>query len=433
MFGNIGFNTWLFSILYVGDINMIVFRVISLTLILIGVFMSVFVTIMARKNNNKPKKRKDGHNFCVLIPARYESRVIEGLLKSIKNQTYKINMSDVYVVIESKKDETFNICKKHGATVFVRKKLHLKRKGYALDEVVKHILSLNKNYDAYFIFDADNVLDENYFKNMIPVFDMGYDLATGYRNCKNGNDSVVAAASTLTFSLVNEVFNESKNRKTRNITFSGTGFYIRGYLIEKWHGYPFHSLTEDYELSSYATLNNLTTYYNTKSIFYDEQPLKFKNTINQRIRWIRGYFDVRRMYQKKMILSLDKNDKNFGSKLDESFGIIPYIFMVLGLLVWFLSIVFLIVYNLFLNKEVLKTHVFELVLYFLILYFSLLVMTLTIVIIEGNKIDLSLKTKIKVLFYNPIFMISYVPCAFKALTAKEVKWIKVEHGKKLKK
>lgn len=408
---------------------MLMFRVISLTLIFIGALMAVSVTLIARKNNNKPKRRKDGHNFCVLIPARYESKVIEGLLKSIKNQTHKVKMTDVYVVVESEKDETVNICKKYNATVFIRKELHLKRKGYALDEVVKYILSGKKRYDAYFIFDADNVLDKDYFKNMIPVFDKGYDLATGYRNCKNGNDSVVAASSALTFSLVNEVFNDSKNRKTRNITFSGTGFYIRGYLIEKWQGYPFHTLTEDYELSSYATLNNLTTYYNTKSVFYDEQPVKFKNTINQRIRWIRGYFDVRRMYQKKMLSSLDRKDPNFGSKLDESFGIIPYIFMVVGLLVWFLSIIFFIVYNLFLNKEVLRTHVLELLIYFVILYLALFIMTLVIVIIEGNKIDLSLKTKIKVLFYNPIFMISYVPCAIKALTAKEVKWTKVEHGK----
>lgn len=408
---------------------MLVFRVISLTFIFIGALMAGLVTLIARKNNNKPKRRKDGHNFCVLIPARYESKVIEGLLKSIKNQTHKVKMTDVYVVVESEKDQTVNICKKYNATVFIRKELHLKRKGYALDEVVKYILSGKKRYDAYFIFDADNVLDKDYFKNMIPVFDKGYDLATGYRNCKNGNDSVVAASSALTFSLVNEVFNDNKNKQTRNITFSGTGFYIRGYLIEKWQGYPFHTLTEDYELSSYATLNNLTTYYNTKSVFYDEQPVKFKNTINQRIRWIRGYFDVRRMYQKKMLLSLDRKDRNFGSKLDESFGIIPYIFMVVGLLVWFLSIIFFIVYNLFLNKEILRTHVFELLIYFIILYLTLFIMTLVIVIIEGNKIDLSLKTKIKVLFYNPIFMISYVPCAIKALTAKEVKWTKVEHGK----
>ena len=41
----------------------------------------------------------------------------------------------------------------------------------------------------------------------------------------------------------------------------------------------------------------------------------------------------------------NKNDKNNGSKIDESVGILPYIFMVLGLTTWFLSLIFFIVYN----------------------------------------------------------------------------------------
>ena len=407
---------------------MIIFRFISLILILIGFIIMVIVNIMSRKNNNKPIKRMEDHNFCFLVPARYESKVIEGLLISLKKQTFKINMKDVYVIVESKKDETINICKKYNASVIIRKHLELQRKGYALDEAVKQILKSKKHYDAYFIFDADNVLDKNYLKNMIPIFDLGYDMATGYRNCKNGNKSVIAASSALTFSLVNTVFNDKKNKETRNITFSGTGFYIRGSLIEKWKGYPFHTLTEDYELSSYATLNNLTTYYNTNSVFYDEQPVKFKDTINQRIRWIRGYFDVRRMYNKKMFKALDKNDKNYGSKLDEAIGIVPYIFMVVGLVIWFLSLIFFITYNLLLHNNVWKRHLLELIIFMLFVYFVLFIMTLVIVMLEGNKIDLTLKSKIKVLFFNPIFMISYVPCAIKALTLKEVKWTRVEHG-----
>lgn len=406
---------------------MIVFRLISLTLIFMGAFMSIIISLIAKKNNNKPVKKKREHKFCVLIPARYESKVIEDLLVSIKNQSFKINMKDVYVVVESKEDETVNICKKYNATIFIRKKLDLKRKGYALDEVVKYILSCNKSYDAYFIFDADNVLDKDYFKNMIPVFDKGYDLACGYRNCKNGNKSVVAAASTLTFSLVNTVFNGKKNNETRNITFSGTGFYISGYLIEKWRGYPFHTLTEDYELSSYATLNNLTTYYNVNSIFYDEQPTKFKNTINQRIRWIRGYFDVRRKYTKKMFKALDKNNPNNGSKIDESFGIMPYIFMVVGLIIWFLGCIFYITYNFLLGNKKWLLNLTELGIFLTIIYFTLMIMTFVMLMLEGKKIDLNFKTKIKVLFYNPIFMITYVPCAIKALTAKEVSWTRVEH------
>jgi len=46
-----------------------------------------------------------------------------------------------------------------------------------------------------------------------------------------------------------------------------------------------------------------------------------------------------------------------------------------------------------------------------------------------DKIDINNKNKIKTLFINPIFMISYVPCAIKALTSKNVKWTRVEHGK----
>ncbi len=407
---------------------MITIRIISALFILTGLIMMFTCFFLTRKNNNLPKKSLAGHNFCFLIPARYESSVIEGLLISIKNQSVKVNMSDVYVIVESLKDETVNICKKYNATVFLRKKLNLQRKGYALDEAVKYILN-TKSYDAYFIFDADNILDKNYLKNMIPVFDKGYDLASGYRNCKNGNESVVAASSALTFSLVNTVFNSIKNKKTKNITFSGTGFYIRGEIIDELKGYPFNSLTEDYELSSYAILNNLTTYYNTKSVFYDEQPVKYKDTINQRIRWIKGYFDVRKKYSKKIIKSISKDGNNNGSKIDEGLGIIPYIFIIIGIVLWYLSLAILTIYNFVFSNGLWKSLFLEFLIFSLIIYLALFIMSLVIVILEGKKINLTTKSKIKVLFYNPVFMISYIPCAIKALLKKDVKWVRVEHSK----
>ena len=129
-----------------------------------------------------------------------------------------------------------------------------------------------------------------------------------------------------------------------------------------------------------------------------------------------------------MIKSINKNDKNNGSKIDESVGILPYIFMVLGLTTWFLSLIFFIVYNFFLKNIIWKKYVLELLIFMLIIYFALFIMTVVIILLEKSKIDLSLKSKIKVLFYNPIFMISYVPCAIKALTSKEVKWTKTNHG-----
>ena len=80
---------------------MYIIRIISLSLIILGLIIMFVCFFLTRKNDNKPKVRKNSHNFCFLIPARYESKVIEDLLISIKNQSIKINMKDVYVIVES--------------------------------------------------------------------------------------------------------------------------------------------------------------------------------------------------------------------------------------------------------------------------------------------------------------------------------------------
>ena len=38
--------------------------------------------------------------------------------------------------------------------------------------------------------------------------------------------------------------------------------------------------------------------------------------------------------------------------------------------------------------------------------------------------------RIKTIFFSPLFFITYVPCALKALLKKDVQWEKVEHIKK---
>ena len=399
-------------------------RIIFIIFLIIGLLIILFNSLIGLRSGIRPAKKDTSHNFCILIPARYESNVIEDLLISIKKQTHKVAMTDVYVIVESKEDETVNICSRYNVNVVYRKDLTKKRKGYALNDAISDILKDKKKYDAYFIFDADNILDKYFIKNMIPIYDKGYDLACGYRNCKNGNDSVVAAASSLTFSLINTLFNDSKNKKGKNITFSGTGFYIRGDIIEKLGGYPFHSLTEDYEISMYAVINNLTTYYNKKSVFYDEQPVKYKDTINQRQRWIRGFFDVRKMYINDLRKSFSFKNSNYASKFDMLIGVIPYIFIIIGSFIYLFGLLF----NMIINGN--KLLFIELFIFLLLVYIVLLIFTFIILMLESNKLDLSLKMKVKVLFYNPIFIISYIKCAIPALLKKNIEWKKQEHGKR---
>ena len=67
-----------------------ILEIASIFLIIIGLLIVFSSSFLARLNNNFPKeKRKQLNNFCILIPARDESKVIEDLLISIKNQSKK--------------------------------------------------------------------------------------------------------------------------------------------------------------------------------------------------------------------------------------------------------------------------------------------------------------------------------------------------------
>lgn len=74
-------------------------------------------------------------------------------------------------------------------------------KGYALRFLLENIF---KNfgeyaYDGFFVFDADNILDENFISEMNNVFDNGCKVVTSYRNSKNFGDNWISAGYSIFF------------------------------------------------------------------------------------------------------------------------------------------------------------------------------------------------------------------------------------------
>ncbi len=389
-------------------------RIISKIIITISILTLLYKYLIMKKNTNYPQKEKNGHNYAILIPARNESLVIEKLLISIENQTKKIKPEDVYVIVETKKDKTVSIVEKHKMTIVYRKNLNKKRKGFALDDAIKEILKSNKKYDAYFIFDADNILDKNYIKEMTKSFDEGYDIGIGYRNTKNSKN-LVSAASALTFSMINTIGNKRKSKYTNNLIISGTGYYIKGTIIESWKGFPFNSLTEDYELSLYSILNNLTTTYNDSAIYYDEQPEIFDVTITQRSRWVKGYFDARRNYIHKIRKSISKKDKNYASKITALIGVNPLITLIIGILLLLID-----------SITSFKNFIISLLIIFILIYITLMIFTYIIIKKEENKLDIKV-SKILLIFYNPFYLLSYINCLYIAITKKDLGWQEIKH------
>lgn len=149
--------------------------------------------------SRKPKQlvAKKNHRYAVVVSARNESAVIGDLIHSIKVQNYPTELIDVFVIADNCTDNTADVAREAGAIVFKRFNTEQVGKGYALDYGFKIIRSqyADRGYEAYFVFDADNVLDVNYFREMNKTFDNGAKASTSYRNSKNYDSNWISAAT----------------------------------------------------------------------------------------------------------------------------------------------------------------------------------------------------------------------------------------------
>jgi cellulose synthase/poly-beta-1,6-N-acetylglucosamine synthase-like glycosyltransferase len=380
-----------------------------------------------------PEAKKD-HKYAILIPARNESAVIDELLASIKNQNYDQNNLHTYVIVEREDDPTCEIVKKYENTeVFIRKRLDLKGKGHALDEVIKHIFASGEKYEAFFIFDADNVLTKNFIKEMNKTFDAGYQIALGYRNSKNWNDGWVAACSALTFSMVNTFHNKCRSRFNQNVILSGTGFYISSDILEKLGGWEFFTLTEDYELSMFSCLNNIKSTYNEWAEFYDEQPKKFKVSWNQRLRWVKGHGDVDKKYRKKLIKSAVFDKENRMSKTEFGMSVLPIVSFLISTFAYAIFTIVLGIVGACLGQsiwwKVLSAGLIALV----ALYLFFVVYTLVMALAERKHTNLTFWHTVACALMGPFFMASYIPIYFTTIFKKEVNWVPIIHNVKMNK
>ena len=66
-------------------------------------------------------------------------------------------------------------------------------------------------------------------------------------------------------------------------------------------------------------------------------------------------------------------------------------------------------------------------LFIIILFVYLIMMFITFKMIKNDKLDLNKITKVKLIFFNPIYLITYIYCALKALFTKNVYWDKIDH------
>ncbi len=376
-------------------------------------FIFLFLCLIANFKYLKPKKRVieekgDLTKFAILIPARNESAVIENTLKALQESSYDPEMYDIYVMVTEPDDPTIEICKKFNHVYCYTRTTTTLGKGWVLDEMIKIILKENRQYDCYMMIDADNIVDPMFLSKISDAYQLGYDIVVGNRQNKNPNSSATAGASGLTFSIIN-YFNGVKSAHDEPVLLTGTGYCIKTSIINAAGGWPFHSLTEDYELSEYARDNKLRTCYVNDAIFYDEQPIHLNDSIKQRTRWVLGFMNNNKVKHEKTLSGVS------------AFGMaITYIVF----LAFNLSLAFIDVFKDQHDFSYLKI----LLIAFSVYYVLVFILSLVIFIFDRKMYrNITVLNAIKASLFHPVFLATYIISFFRTFK-KGHEWETIPHS-----
>ena len=373
------------------------------------------------KLKDKPLLVNKNHKFMAIIPAHNEEFVVKNLIESLKNQNYPKELLDIYVIADNCTDKTAEIAKEAGAIVYERNHTEGRTKGHALQWFLSKKIEENADYDAFCVFDADNIVDKNFIKNMNKKLCQGEDVVQGYRDIKNPTDSWISSGYAIFYWMMNRFYHLARYNLGLSPLINGTGFMVRFDVI-KPNGWQTYTLTEDIEFSLQRIIAGKKLGWATDAIVYDEQPVGFKQSWSQRSRWTVGHIQCMGRYTKDLANSVKKN------KTLVTFDGLLYI---VGSIPMFIITLVLLLVNaiIYMGDGMTKVDLIESYLMYIIPTFLLPIITGAIIMKLDKK---PIRPMIKGLLCYPLFLVTWLMINFKCLFKRETNWEKIEHVRDIK-
>ena len=368
----------------------------------------------------KPLIKNKKHKFMMILPAHNESSVIEALIESLQSLDYPKELYDIYVIADNCTDNTAQIAKDLGAIVYERFDEKKKTKGFAMQWFLNQKIKENADYDAFCVFDADNVVDKNFLNAMNKKLCQGEEIVQGYRDIKNPADSWISAGYALFYWMMNRFYHLARYNLGLSPLINGTGFMVDFNLI-KPTGWDTITLTEDIEFSLKNIAKGRKLGWATDAIVYDEQPTEFKQSWSQRSRWTVGHLQCMKYYTKDLAEGIIeyRTLMNFDGFL--------YLMGIPMMIVTFLLLAINTI--IFLADGMSAGMLIFNYLKYIVATFIVPVLTAIFVMIIEKK---PIKKMWKGILLYPVFMGSWIVINIKCLIKPNTEWEKIEHKRNVK-
>ena len=227
--------------------------------------------------------------FACLVAARNEEAVIGALVESLREQDYPNALYDIFVIPNNCTDNTEAAALTAGAKIF-RCFEPIRCKGDALHEAVAWLLP--RGYDAFCVFDADNVADAQFLARMNDAFCAGAQVCKGAMRVKNPYDSWLSGCYGLYFTLFDTFFSHARMSCGLSSKLVGTGFAVHRAVLERFGGWNTSTIAEDAEFAALCAANGVRVCFVPNALTYDEAPNDFAVSLRQRRRWCSGIMDA---------------------------------------------------------------------------------------------------------------------------------------------
>lgn len=383
-------------------------------------FYQIVYLILPLIKSKRPLQTRERRRYAILIAARNEEAVLPHLLESIRAQDYPAELITTFVVADNCTDRTAEVARVGGAKVFCRSSKTEIGKGYALNFLLQQIDGNDglDCYDAFLIFDADNLLMPDYVSQINKVCCNGYDAFCGYRNSKNFGANWISQGYALWYLHDSCHLNQSRMLLGTTCAVNGTGFGFTRQLLERMGGWNFFTLTEDIEFSTWCATRGVRIGYCPDAMVFDEQPENFIQSWRQRTRWTQGGIQVSFRYALDLLKGLFKGSRTaYASFETATLSLWGYgmgvICCGMTLLVTFLAERWL-----GLGKAILLALAGT--------YSSMFLIGALTLLTEWKRIRAATGKKIQSLFTFPLFMMTFVPIALIA-PFRKFQWQPIAH------
>lgn len=276
---------------------------LSMLLTLPCVWLAIMALNLFKRRKPHPKAAPQTR-FAVIIPARNEARVVGNLIRSLHTQDYPADRFDVFVAVNNCTDDTEAVARACGAKI-LRCEGVIRSKGDVLHQAFERLL--DSKYDAYAVFDADNIADSSFLQRMNDALTDGERVCRGRLKAGNATESWVAGNFGLYHVMMEWFYSRPHTIAGLSSNLVGTAFVVHREVMETLGGWNTYTICEDTEFDAQCIMAGYRIAFIPEALSYDEQVARFGLSMRQRFRWCRGMVEAARGYTKQLLSRECKN------------------------------------------------------------------------------------------------------------------------------